>query len=80
MINEDRRTTIAFISGKHGLSIGSIHTIIHEDLKMSKVCSRWVLNLLPDKEERRKVQCASALLYRFGPKGRKRITDVVTID
>ena len=80
MIDEDRHTTISLISDKLGLSIGSIHTIIHGDLRMRKVCSRWVPHLLPDDEKRRRVQCALAILSEFGPEGRKRITDLVTSD
>ena len=52
MIHEDRHTTIALISDELGLSIGSIHTIIHEDLKMRKVCSRLVPHLLSDDEKK----------------------------
>ena len=80
MIIEDRHTTIALISDKLGLSIGSIHTIIHEDLRMRKVCSRWVPHLLSDDQKRRRVECASTILSEFGPEGLKRITDIVTGD
>nr|CAP20055.1 transposase [Portunus trituberculatus] len=80
MIEENRHTTIAVISDDLGLSTGSIHTIIHEDLKMRKVCSRWVPHLLSDDEKMRRVQCASAILTEFGPDGHKRITDIVTGD
>lgn len=40
LINKDQHTTSALISDKLGLSIGNIHTIINEDLKIRKVRSQ----------------------------------------
>lgn len=34
-------------------TIGSTHTIIHEDLNMRKVCFQWVLHLLPDDKKKK---------------------------
>lgn len=57
-------------------SIGSIHTIIHDDLKMRKVWSRWMQQLSDDTHTHtKKVQCASSIISEFG---QKCITDVVT--
>ena len=43
---EDRRLTVSDISTKVGVSYGSVHSILRNQLKMSKVHARWVPRLL----------------------------------
>ena len=46
LIEEDRRLTVSDISTKVGVSYGSVHSILKNQLKMSKVHARWVPRLL----------------------------------
>ena len=46
LIEEDRRLTVSDISTKVGVSYGSVHSILRNQLKMSKVHARWVPRLL----------------------------------
>ena len=47
LIEEDRRLTVSDISTKVGVSYGSVHSILRNQLKMSKVhAPRWVPRLL----------------------------------
>ena len=41
-LSKDRRLTVNLLSNMTGLSVGTVHTILTEHLKMSKVCARWV--------------------------------------
>ena len=45
VLESDRRLTIAFISDETGLSVGTIHSIVTEDLVMSKVCEAGAKSL-----------------------------------
>ena len=46
LIEEDLRLTVNDISTKVGVSYGSVHSILRNQLKMSKVHARWVPRLL----------------------------------
>ena len=46
LIEEDRRLTVSDMSTKVGVSYGSVHSILRNQLKMSKVHARWVPRLL----------------------------------
>jgi len=41
-----------------GISTGSIHTILHEHLGMSKVSARWVPRMLTPEEKKFRVDCS----------------------
>jgi hypothetical protein len=42
MVMEDHRLTVRQIAANAGISVGSVDTILHEDLKLRKVFARWV--------------------------------------
>jgi hypothetical protein len=42
MIMEDRRLTVRQIAANASISVGSMDTILHDDLKLWKVSARWV--------------------------------------
>jgi len=48
MVMEDRRLTVKQIAANAGISVGSVDTILNDDLKMRKVSARWVLPMLTD--------------------------------
>ena len=54
LIEEDRRLTVSDISTKVGVSYGSVHSILRNQLKMSKVHARWVPRLLKNAEKQRR--------------------------
>ena len=48
------RVSIETISAQFDVSVGTVHTIIHEELKMRKICARFVPKVLrEDQKERR---------------------------
>ena len=52
-MDKDRRVSIETISAKFDVSVGTIHTIIHEELKMQKICAKFVpRELREDQKER----------------------------
>jgi DNA-binding CsgD family transcriptional regulator len=47
-VMEDRRLTEKQIATNAGISVGSVGTILHDDLKMLKVSARWIRRMLTD--------------------------------
>ena len=53
-MDKDCRVTIETISAQFDVSVGTVHTIIHEELKMWKICVKFVPSVLrEDQKERR---------------------------
>jgi histone-lysine N-methyltransferase SETMAR len=46
LIEEDRRVGVAYIAEVLGISMGSVHHILVEEINLSKLCARWVPRLL----------------------------------
>ena len=58
LVLEDRRVTVKQLAAITKMSVGSIETILHDHLQMSKVSVRWVLRLLtPNQKEQRADSC-----------------------
>lgn len=79
-IEEDPHITIQELADTHDLSTGTVHTIIHNELHMKKVCAKWVPHLLTEDQKKQRVTCATKMLAMFEPEGPKRLTDIVTGD
>ena len=53
-MDKDRRVSIETISAQFDVSVGTIHTIIRKELKMQKICAKFVLRVLrEDQKEKR---------------------------
>ena len=53
-MDKDRRVSLETISAQFGVSVGIVHTIIREELKMWKICANFVpRELREDQKERR---------------------------
>ena len=53
-MDNDRRVLIETISAQFDVSVGTVHTIIHVELKMQKSCTKFVARMLrEDQKERR---------------------------
>ena len=53
-MDKDRHVSIETISAKFDVSVGIVHTIIREELKMRKICAKFVPRVLrEDQKERR---------------------------
>ena len=53
-MDKDRRVSIWTISAQFDVSVGTVHKIIREELKMQKICVKFVPRVLrEDQKERR---------------------------
>ena len=53
-MDKDRRVSIETISAQFDVSVGTVHTIIHEELKMRKICAKFVPRVLREHQKERR--------------------------
>ena len=52
-MNKDRRVSIETISAQSDVSVGTVHTIICKELKMWKICTKFVPRVLREDQKER---------------------------
>ena len=53
-MDKDRRVSIETISAQFDVSVGTVHTIIREELKIRKICAKFIPRVCrEDQKERR---------------------------
>ena len=62
LIMEDRRVTISSIVESIKISRGSVYSIIHDELHMTKVSARWIPRLLTQIQKQNRAECSQELL------------------
>ena len=62
------------------ISVGSVHTILRNHLKMRKVSARWVPHRLTSDQAERRLEVATHLLSRFDSEGQDFLSRIVAID
>jgi len=62
LIRDDRRIKVLEIARTMQISCGSVETIMHDHLKMSKVCARWVPRKLTDHDHARRVTTSQEIV------------------
>ena len=53
-MNKDRRVSIETISAQFDVSVGTVHTIIREELKMRKICAKFVQRVPRENQKERR--------------------------
>lgn len=61
-MDEDRRVSIETISTQFDVSVGTVHTIIHEELKMRKICAKFVSRVLSEEQQERRRDVSSEIV------------------
>ena len=51
-MDKDHHVSIETISAQFDVSVGTVHTIIRKELKMRKICAKFVPGVLRDQKER----------------------------
>jgi histone-lysine N-methyltransferase SETMAR len=80
IVTEDPFVTIRDLEDITDISLGSLHSILHEYLGLKKVCSRWVPHLLTPAQKEERVETSRSLLSRFRRMGKNSFLRVVTGD
>lgn len=80
LVMENRRMTVRELSTLVGISTGSIETILHEHLNLSKVSARWVPRQLTVFHKEHRAQISKELLARYEEDGEAFLERIVTSD
>lgn len=80
LVMENRRIKVWELAAETGLASGTIFTILHEHLLLSKVSARWVPRNLSAFDKQRRVDCASAALALMNEDQEKFFARIVTGD
>ncbi|KAI6655304.1 Transposase [Oopsacas minuta] len=65
ILDEDRHITLRELEERVGISKATLHSIITEDLEMSKITARWVPKLLSKEQKHERVRVSKELLSRY---------------
>ena len=80
LVLNNRRIKVAELASECGISIGSVYTIIHEHLGMSKVSARWVPKNLNMQDRQQRVGSSQELLEVYNANPEDFHTRLVTGD
>ena len=79
-LEEDPQISLVQIANAVGVSTGTAHTIVRENLKLRKVCPGWVPHVLTQAQKARRVQCAQRFPSDFDRDDTRRLFEIVTGD
>ena len=80
MVKQDARFTVKEIADGVGVSSGTVHKILTQELKLRKVCARWVPHLLTKEQKTTSVKMAKYLLKKYKIFDKRRISELFTGD
>lgn len=80
LVMEDRHVTYREIAASLGISMTSIHSILHEHLAVKKVCSRWIPHNLTIAQKEARVKWCKEMLKKYNRGTSKAIYNIVTGD
>ncbi|CAH1991590.1 unnamed protein product, partial [Acanthoscelides obtectus] len=80
LIIEDRHVTYCEIEASLKISKTSIQKILHEELGVRKLVSRWIPHLLTEEQKAARVNCCQKTLDRFNSGNSKNVYSIVSGD
>ena len=80
VIWENRRVTVKEVASLLDISVGSVHHMIHDELKFQKVCARWVPKRLTPEMKEKHVDACQELLCRYEADGEAFLQHIITGD
>ena len=80
LMDKDRRITVREVSQRVDCSVGTVHTIIHENLNMRRLCARWIPKMLSECQKTQRVESCRRFVQRFEREGEDFLSRIVTAD
>jgi histone-lysine N-methyltransferase SETMAR len=80
VVDDDPHCSIEDISVEVGISFGSVQSILHEDLGLRKLCSRWIPHLLSTAQKQQRLETASFLVGKMKYWSQKQWDSIATGD
>ena len=78
LVEEDPHITVEEIAMRVGMSTGAAHAILVDEMKASKICSRWIPHALTETQKDNRVRCAGNLLAQYELADPRRLCEIVT--
>ena len=66
LIEEDARITTQMMETHLGIDSAAVHTILHDHLKVRKLCARWIPHILTNAQKDARVEFCQFLIHRTG--------------
>ena len=70
LLDKDRHITVREVSQRVDCSVGTVHTIIHDNLNMRRLCARWIPKMLSECQKTQRVESCRRFVQRFNKKGK----------
>lgn len=80
VITADRHATCREIAHQVGISMTSVHKILHQHLNVRKLCARWIPHLLTDAQKQNRVDWCKAMIAKYDSGASKAVYNIVTGD
>lgn len=80
LIDDDPRITQAMIASHLNIGSAAVDTILHEHLRMRKLCARWIPHVLTDSQKRARLDFCRFLIDRYENSRNQRQFEVITGD
>ena len=69
LLDKDRRIMVREVSQRVDFSVGTIHTIIHENLTMRRLCARRIPKMLSECQKDQRMESCRRFVQRFEREG-----------
>lgn len=80
LVMQDSRITYAQLEHETGLSSGTINVILHKELRLRKLCARWIPHSLTLAQKLSRVDFCKSMLKRFVDGTSRAVSDILTGD
>lgn len=80
MIEAEKRTTYQQIRASLGIGMSQVQTILHDHLKVRKLCARWIPHDLTEEQKLCRVKWCRQMLKKFNSGLSNGVFDIVTGD
>ena len=64
LLDKDRRIMVREVSQREDCSVGTVHTIIHDNSNMRRLCARWIPIMLSERQKTQRVESCRRFVQR----------------
>jgi transposase len=80
LVQENRQITVSAVANVLDIKYGSTYSVLHDELKYRKVCSRWVPKQLTEDHKQKHVGICTQFLHQYEREGEDLLERIVMED
>ena len=80
LLDIDRHITVREVSQRVDCSVGTVYTIIQDNLNMRRLCTRWIPKMLSECQKTQRVESCRRFVQQFEQEGEDFLSRIVTAD